>query len=109
LIAVAVGVALDVWISLATGRREAWDSSLYWTVGLPVAIAASGGIGYLARGTGWIAAVLVVPGQVLAMMYRNGAVGNLWPLTLVLSVFLGLPFALVAYVGQRVRRRPPAA
>lgn len=105
LLAVAIGVALEVWISLATGRREAWDSTLYWTAGLPIAVLVSGGIGYLTRGAGWLAAVLVVPGQVLAMMYRTGEIGNLWPLTLLLSVVLGLPFALVAYVGHRVRSR----
>jgi hypothetical protein len=107
LLAVAIGVGLEVWISLATGRREAWDSGLYWTVALPVAVVAAGAIGYLSRGNAWLAALLIVPGQVLAMAYRSGSIGSLtlWPLTLALSCLLGLPFALVAYVGQRLRRR----
>jgi hypothetical protein len=104
LLAVTVGVALEVWISFATGRREAWDSTLYWTVGLPLAIVAAGGIGYLTRGNGWLAAGLIVPGQVLAMAYRSGSSPTLWPLTLALACVLGLPFALVAYAGQRLRR-----
>jgi hypothetical protein len=106
LLAVAVGVGLEVWISLATGRREAWDSSLYWMVGLPVALLAAAGLGYLTRGRGWLAAVLIVPGQLLAMAYRSGSIGSLtlWPLTLAVSCVLGLPFALVAYASQRLRR-----
>jgi hypothetical protein len=106
LFAVAVGVAIEVWISLATGRREAWDSTLYWAVGLPVALLAAAAIGYLTRGRGWLAALLIVPGQVLAMAYRSGSIGSLslWPLTLALSCVLGLPFALIAYGSQRLRR-----
>jgi hypothetical protein len=107
LLAVAVGVALEVWISLTTGRREAWDTSLYWTFGLPLALIAAAGIGYVTRGNGWVAALLIVPGQVLAMAYRSGSIGSLtlWPLTLALSCVLGLPFALVAYATRRLRRR----
>jgi hypothetical protein len=43
----AVAGAL-VWVeaSVLSGRREAWDSSLYWTMGYPVAIALGGVIGY---------------------------------------------------------------
>ena len=106
LLAVAVGVALEVSISLATGRREAWDTSLYWTIGLPLALIAAAGIGYVARGNGWLAALLIVPGQVLAMAYRSGSIGSLtlWPLTLALSCVLGLPFALLAYATRRLRR-----
>lgn len=105
LLAVAVGVALEVWVSLATGRREAWDSGVYWSVGLPIAILVAGGIGYLSRGRGWLAAALIAPGQVLAMAYRSGSSPTLWPLTLALACLLGLPFALVAWGGQRLRRR----
>ena len=107
LLAVAVGVALEVSVSLATGRREAWDSALYWTIGLPIAVLIAGLIGFVSRGNGWLAATLIVPGQVLATAYRSGSIGSLtlWPLTLALACVLGLPFALVAYLGQRWRRR----
>jgi hypothetical protein len=104
LISIAVGVALEIGVALATGRREAWDASVYWSTGVPLALLAAAAIGYLARGRGWLSAVLIAPAQVATMMYRGGA-GNLWPLTLALSLLLGVPFLGVAFVGRRLRRR----
>lgn len=106
LASVAVGVALEIGVMLASGRREAWDSTVYWTAGLPLAILAAAAIGYLSVGTAWRSTVLIVPAQVAAMMYRGGEIGNLWPLALVLSSVLSLPFVLVAYLTSRLRRRP---
>jgi hypothetical protein len=106
LLCLAVGVGLEVWISMASGRREAWDSTLYWTVGLPMAAIVAAGVGALTRGTAWTAALFIVPGQMLAMVYRNGPSGSLWPLTIVLSFLLGLPFALVAFLAGKMRGGP---
>lgn len=103
LLCLALGVGLEVWISYAGHRRAAWDSGLYWAVGLPVAALASAAIGYLARGNAWLAPGLIIPGQVLAMIYRSGSDLGLWPLTLVFSFALSLPFVLVAWVGSRFR------
>lgn len=104
LASVGLGVCLELAVHLATGRREAWDSGLYWTVGLPAAAAAALGLGYLARGSDWKWTLLVVPGQVLAMMVRNMEFGSLWPLTLALSAVLSAPFLIAAFIGSRFRR-----
>ena len=103
LICIVIGLTLEVGVTLITGRREAWDAGLYWTVGLPLAAVGAAMIGYTAAGRGWLATALIVPGQVAAMTIRSGSIGGLWPLMLVLSSVLSLPFVTVAWVARRLR------
>ncbi len=103
LCAVFVGVALELGVYASTGRREAWDSSQYWTIGLPLAGLASVAIGYLSRGNDWIWTLVVIPSQVTTMMVRNGELGGLWPLTMVLAALLSAPFLAAAFIGSRFR------
>jgi hypothetical protein len=105
LISIAIGVALEVGVTLASGRREAWDAGVYWTTGLPLAALGAAAIGYLSRGRAWLATVLIVPAQVASMMYRGGGAGSLWPLTLAVSFILSLPFVGVAFAARRLRGR----
>jgi hypothetical protein len=105
LVAVLTGVALEWGIHALSGRREAWDSAEYWTLGLPVALAVSLVLGYLSRRTDWLWTLIVAPSQVATMMVRGGEVGNLWPLTLAASAILSTPFVVAAFVGSRFRRK----
>lgn len=104
LLSVATGMALELGIHVASGRREAWDSPLYWTVGLPIAGIAAFTIGLLARRRDWLWTALIVPGQVFTMMLRSDEIGGLLPLTVALSAILSAPFVVVAFVGSRFRR-----
>ena len=105
-VALVTGVLLELAIGAATGRREAWDSELYWTTGLPIAVVVAAALGASARGRAWFGAACIVPGHVLAMMIRSGEIGTLWPLTLVLSSILGAPFVAVsaggAWLGKQI-------
>jgi hypothetical protein len=103
-LSIATGIALELGVALTSGRREAWDSSIYWTIGLPAAALAALLIGFAARRPEWLWTVLIAPSQVLAMMVRSGDIGNLWPLTLALSSILSAPFVAAAFVGSRLRR-----
>jgi hypothetical protein len=105
LVSVATGVVLELGTALATGRREAWDSGVYWSTGVPLAMVAAAAVGYLSGGTSWRSTLVIVPSQVATMMIRGGEAGNLWPLALLLSCFLSLPFALVAFVAAKLRLR----
>jgi hypothetical protein len=107
-IAVVTGVLLELGIQTLTGRREAWDSAQYWTVGLPIVGLISVAIGVLSQRSDWLWTFLIVPSQVMTMMMRSGEVGNLWPLALILAGILSTPFVLVSFVGSRFRpkRRP---
>lgn len=104
LLSVATGMALEIGIHLASGRREAWDSALYWTVGLPAAGFVAFTIGLLARGRDWLWTTLIVPAQVFTMMLRSAEISGLLPLTVALSAVLSAPFVAAAFVGSRFRR-----
>ena len=107
LLSIVTGVALELLVHAISGRREAWDSPLYWTVGLPAAGLISAAIGYLSRGRDWLWSFLVVPSQVTTMMMRNGELGGLWPLAAALSAILSAPFVVAAFLGSSFRRREP--
>ncbi len=104
-LAALTGAALELGVHAVSGRREAWDSELFWIAGLPVALLISLAIGFLSRGRGWLGTLAVAPGQVLAMTLRSGDIGSLWPLALLLSMVLSAPFVAAAFVGAKLRGR----
>ncbi len=104
-IALIAGALLWVVASALGGRREAWDSDAYWTVGYPLALLASGGLGYLFPERPWRWALAVFAGQFVAMVVRSGEIGGLAPLGLALFAILSLPAVAVAMLGSRMHRR----
>jgi hypothetical protein len=105
LLTILTGIALELGVGALTGRREAWDSTHYWTVGLPLAGTVSLALGYFSRHRGWAWTILLVPSQVFTMMVKNAEVSGLLPLALVLSMILSAPFVVLGFVGSRFRRR----
>ena len=103
LLSVAIGVVPELGIEAIGGRREAWDSPLYWTMGLPVAAIAAATLGYLSHRSAWVGTLAIVPAQVMAMMVRSGEIGGLWPLAIVLSSILSGPFLVISFVASRFR------
>jgi hypothetical protein len=102
-LSVVTGIGLELGIYMLSGRREAWDSALYWTLGLPVVAVLSVAIGLASERSDWVWTFLIVPSQVTTMMVRSGEIGYLWPLTAVLSSILSAPFVAAAFVGSRFR------
>jgi hypothetical protein len=102
-ISIAMGVVLELGVHALSGRQEAWDSAQYWTVGIPAVLLLSLVVGALSQRGSWRWTALVVPAQVLTMMLRSGELGGLWPVAVVLSTVLSLPFVLAAFVGSRFR------
>jgi hypothetical protein len=100
---VLMGLALELGVHALSGRREAWDSAQYWTIGIPLAIIASGALGFLSGRRDWLFTFAIVPSQVLTMMVRTGEIGSLWPLAVALSSILSMPFVAAAFVGSRLR------
>jgi hypothetical protein len=102
---VLIGIGLELGVHALTGRREAWDSAQYWTVGMPLAIVASGALGFLSGRRDWLFTFVIVPSHVLTMMVRSGEIGSLWPLAVALSSILSTPFVVAAFVGSRFRQK----
>jgi len=101
-IAVAVGVALWLAVSLLAGQREAWDTSAYWAFAYPAAILTCALLGYAYPNRPWPWVVTVFAPQFLAMCLRNGELGNLWPLGATLFAVMALPAVVAANLASRL-------
>ena len=103
-LAVVFGAALWAALVHVSGKREAWDSGLYWRVGLPACYAASGIFGYIEPRCAWRWGLLPFIGQFVWMLASAG-VGNLMPLGAVFMGVLALPGVLLAIVGAALARK----
>ena len=102
--AIVSGAVVWLAISIFGGRREAWDSPLYWLLGYPAALIVAGVLGYLhpQRAWRWPLAFMWTQAAVMAV---TAASFGLLPLGLILFAILGVPPMLVAVVAARLRRR----
>lgn len=53
----------------------------------------------------WRWALALFEGQFVGMLIRNGELGGLWPLGMLLFAVLAVPGVGAAYAGRAVRRR----
>jgi hypothetical protein len=98
LAALALGIVVWAAITSVSGRREAWDSSLYFSVGMPLVCAGSMVLAILEPAHSWRWGVIPFAGQFLAMLAAEG-VGNLLPLGIVVFGIFSVPAIVAARVG----------
>lgn len=103
LAAIVGGAAIWIAIAAASGRREAWDSGLYFTLGIPALCLLGLVLGYLAPRNSWRWGVWPSVGQLLTMLATQG-VGNLLPLGVVVFAFLAVPGVVAARIGAAIAR-----
>jgi peptidoglycan/LPS O-acetylase OafA/YrhL len=108
LAALVGGAALWLITTAVSGRREAWDSSLYWTVAYPLAIAWAGGLGYWAPEKPWRWGLAVMLAQALVLTIASADFGLL-PLGAILFSVLALPAVAVARAMAKLRLRREAS
>lgn len=91
------------WILVAKlgGRREAWDSELYWQLLLALAVVI-GVVSWFIPVRTWRWAFLPFLGQAAAAFVQNPT-ANLMPLGLIMFGFLGAICLIPAVVGSRLR------
>lgn len=92
------GALVWILVSAASGRKEAWDSGLYYAVGMPAVCFLALVLGYLAPERPWRWGVAPCIGQFAWMLLSQGP-GNLLPLGVILFGVLSLPAVLAARVG----------
>jgi hypothetical protein len=102
--AIAGGAILWIATAVVSGKREAWDSPLYWIAAYPTAIALAGYLGYRVpeRPWRWGLAVMLVQAVVLVL---SGSGFGLLPLGLIVFSVLALPPMGVAEFMARIRLR----
>lgn len=106
---VTLGVGAATWIVVAMfgGRREAWDSELYFAA-LPVIGLTAGVVSYLAPARFWRWACFPFLGQAVVMLAQGasgGAGASLLPLGLIVFAILGALCTIPAAVGAAAGRK----
>ena len=94
-----------LWVATAafTGKREAWDSSLYWAAAYPAAFAAAAVLGFLVPRRPWRWALTLMVAQAVTMAVAAADV-SLLPLGLILFAILSVPLCAGAFLGALLQR-----
>ena len=102
----AFGVGVVVWLTASAlgGRREAWDSPLYWTLAYPIGIVLAAAIGFLAPQSPWRWVLALMLAQAVTLAVMSNSFGLL-PLGLVLFGILAVPPMFAASGGAWLRSR----
>ena len=98
------GVLTWIVITAITGRNEAWDTGLYFALGVPVVCIVAFVLAMLEPDRSWRWGLLPVAGQALWMLVSQGP-GNLLPLGLVVFAVLAVPSIVTARVGAWIATR----
>jgi hypothetical protein len=98
LMAPVCGAAIWVLIALASGRKEAWDSGLYFFVGIPAVCLVSMAFAFFELNRTWRWGVLPLAGQFVRMVLLQGP-GNLLPLGVIVFGVLPVPPIIAARLG----------
>jgi hypothetical protein len=102
----AAASGILVWVAVASlsGRREAWDSSWYFSAGYPFICAVSAVLGFLAPVRSWRWGLAPFAGQFLWLLLTQGP-GNLLPLGVIAFAVISVPALIAARIGAFFRNR----
>lgn len=111
-VAVAIAVVAGVlgWdlVRLLGEHREAWDDPLYWTIGLPLMLAAAFTLGLGFPEQPWRWGLIIVAAQAVwatFLAFAADGAPSLLPLGLATFALLLVPCILAAYAGRWLRGR----
>lgn len=98
------GLAVCLAITFATGRKEAWDSEIYFSVGIPVMCATIFAIAYGFPERPWRWAMSMAAGQSVAMLSAGNSL-SLWPLSIVAMTILSVPQLMTGSLASKLATR----
>ena len=98
------GLVVCLAITIATGRKEAWDSGFYFLVGIPVMCALIFGISYIFPRRAWRWTLSMALGQSIALALGGGSL-SLWPLAIIAISVLSVPQFVTGFVASKLATR----
>ncbi len=104
LMAALCGAGIWIVIALVSGRAEAWDSGLYFSVGIPAVCLVALAFALFEPARWWRWGVLPLCGQFVWMLLSQGP-GNLLPLGIIVFAVLSIPSIITAGIGAFIARR----
>jgi hypothetical protein len=102
--ALSSGIVVWILISSFSGKREAWDSDSYFTLGMPVVCLLAGVLGYIQPERPWRWGSVPLVGQGVWMFVSQGF-GNLFPLGIAVLGLFALPSIVTAKIGAAISSR----
>lgn len=102
------GAGVIVWLGIPnlSGEHPAWESDLYFLVGIPPLVVLAGVLGYLEPKRVWRWGLIPFGAQaVVAVVLDFAPAGEVLPLVLLVFLGLSIPSLIAAYVGGRIARR----
>jgi hypothetical protein len=103
-VAAVAGAIGWVAISQVSGRREAWDSELYFSWFLPSIAIVVGALAYFAPERAWRWAFAPFAAQAVVAFVQNPT-ANLLPMGLLVFAFYGALCLIPVKIGTAIRRR----
>ena len=102
------GLAICLFITETSGRREAWDAPEYFTLGIPAMCLVIFALAYFFPQRAWRWALSMAIGQSVAMVMGGGS-ASLWPLAIIAMTVVSLPQFIVAMIASGIakKRAPP--
>ena len=103
--AVAALVGAGTWglVAATSGRQEAWDSDVYFTIALPLVGLSAAILGFLVPDRAWRWAFVPFGAQAVVAFVQNPT-ANLLPIGLIVFALFGVGCLVPAYVGARLAR-----
>ena len=106
LVTLGVGAATWIVVAMAGGRREAWDSELYFVMALPVIALTAGVVSYIVPVRTWRWAMFPFAAQAVVMVAQDPSSIGLLPLGLIMFLIFGAMCLIPARIGASVSRKP---
>ncbi|MBY0268443.1 MAG: hypothetical protein K2X06_01060 [Burkholderiales bacterium] len=102
------GLAICLFITVTSGRREAWDAPIYFSIGIPAMCVVIFVLAYFFPQRAWRWVLSMALGQSLAMVLGGGS-ASLWPLAIIAMTVVSIPQFIVAMIASSIakKRAPP--
>lgn len=98
------GLAICLFITVTSGRKEAWDSTEYFTIGIPMMCLVIFALSYWFPQRAWRWALSMAIGQSVAMVLGGGS-ASLWPLAIIAMTVVSVPQFIVAMIASGIAKK----
>lgn len=99
------GMCVWFFISLQTGKKEAWDTDIFWSYGFFAMIFGNAVAGFLDPENIILKGLLSVSLMPVAMLIITGEIGSMFPMGLIVFALLGLIYTLGGIFGARIKKK----
>ncbi|KGO96502.1 hypothetical protein [Flavobacterium enshiense] len=103
---ISIATGMIYWIVLCkiTGQTEAWDSTYYYTIGLPLFMLINLFFGYIAPHNPWKWGFLSTISQLIPLTLISKP-SPYWPVGIITFAVLSIPTIFTAILGSKLHKK----